>query len=106
MITIDDFGKVEIRVGTILSAEPVPETDKLLKLSVDFAEGSPRTVVSGIAKYFPDASLLVGKSCAFVTNLEPRTLKGIESQAMILAAHDEASFSLLEATVPAGTKVN
>lgn len=74
MISIDDFKKVEIQVGLIKSAEPVEGSEKLLKLSVDFGEETPRQVVSGIAKYFPDISLLVGKRCAFVTNLEPRPL--------------------------------
>ena len=83
-ISIDDFKKVEIRVGEILSAEPVDGSEKLLKLQVNFGLET-RQVVSGIAKFFPDRTLLVGKKCAFATNLEPRKLMGLESQAMILA---------------------
>jgi methionyl-tRNA synthetase len=84
-ISIDDFKKVEISVGQIKSAEPVEGSEKLLRLTVDFGEEAPRQVVSGIAKYFPEPAELVGKKCAFATNLEPRKLMGLESQAMILA---------------------
>ncbi|MDQ3245072.1 MAG: hypothetical protein M3P22_01885 [bacterium] len=104
-ISIDDFKKVELKVGKILSAEKVPETDKLLKLSVDMKEEIPRQIVSGISLYFPDCSVLVGKSCMFVANLEPRIIKGLESNGMILAVSTEdGKFSLLEPndTIPAG----
>jgi methionyl-tRNA synthetase len=106
-ISYDDFAKVEMKVGKILSAEPIPKSDKLLKLSVDFAEGSPRTILSGIAKYFPDAQTLVGKKCMFVTNLQPRPMMGMESNGMILAVStDSGAFSLLEPAgdIPEGTK--
>lgn len=99
-INIDDFHKLEIKIGLVLSAEKVLDADKLLKLSVDFGEGSPRQIISGISKYFPDPQTLVGKKCAFATNLEPRTIKGLESQGMILAVSGEDEennfFSLLE----------
>ncbi len=117
-ISIDDFKKVDIAVGKILSAEKVPETDKLLKLSVDLgpsvakaleAEGKNdiRQIVSGIATYFPDCSVLVGKKCMFVANLEPRMIRGLESQGMILAVSTpEGGFSLLEPNddIPAGAR--
>ena len=134
MISYDDFKKIEIRAGKILSAEKIPNTDKLLKLSVDFAETvsvpapvdpiieaaegvasvapsiadtqvlapivtklPPRQIVSGIAMYFPDPAVLVGKTCMFVTNLEPRKIKGFESNGMIFAVSDDkGNFSLLE----------
>ena len=100
MINIDDFKKVDIVVGQILSAEKIPETDKLLKLSVDLGETLPRQIVSGISLYFPDCSVLVGKKCMFVANLEPRMIRGIESQGMILAvATDDDRFSLLEPNI-------
>jgi methionine--tRNA ligase beta chain len=105
-ISIEDFKKVDIKVGKILSAEKVPDTDKLLKLSVDLGEESPRQIVSGISLYFPDPSALVDKKCMFVANLEPRMLRGIESQGMILAVStEEGAFSLLvpENEIPAGT---
>lgn len=107
MISYDDFAKVEIRAGKILSAEKIPDTDKLLKLSVDFAEEKPRQIVSGISTYFPDPAVLIGKTCMFVTNLEPRTIKGFESNGMLFALSTaEGSFSLLEpnSTIPVGTK--
>ena len=108
MISYDDFKKVEIRAGKILSAEKIPDTDKLLKLSVDFAEYAPqeegkvsmpkpRQIVSGISAYFPDPAVLIGKTCMFVTNLEPRTIKGYESNGMLFAvSNSTGGFSLLE----------
>lgn len=128
MITIDDFQKIEIKIGKILSVEKVPETDKLLKLSVDFSEVGPRQIISGVAMYFADLQELVGKKCAFVTNLEPRIIKGLESQGMILAVSglkpqngssdqnsvsglglitENSFFSLLEAKedVPTGSQI-
>ena len=107
MINIDDFKKIELMVGEILSAEKIPETDKLLKLSVGLGEEVPRQIVSGIALYFSDCSVLVGKKCMFVTNLEPRTIKGFESNGMILAVSTEdGKFSLLEPedNIPVGSK--
>ncbi len=95
MISIDDFKKVEIKIGEILSAEKVQNSDKLLKLEVSFSEQSPRQIISGISAYFPDIKVLVGKKCAFVTNLEPRIIMGLESQGMILAVSGDDFFSLL-----------
>lgn len=107
MITIDEFKKGEITIGQIISAESIEESEKLLKLSVDFGEEKPRTVVSGIKKYFPDPSVLVGVKCAFATNLEPRPLMGIPSEAMVLAASSEEKFSLLKVSedIPVGSRV-
>ncbi len=107
MINIEEFKKVDIAVGQILSAEKIPETDKLLKLSVDLGEEKPRQIVSGISEYFPDCSVLVGKKCMFVANLEPRTIRGYESQGMILAVSTEDNkFSLLEIQneIPVGAR--
>ncbi len=110
-IKYDDFKKVEIKVGKILNVEKIENSEKLLKLSVDFGlkpfDGSPeqdalgkprdiRQIISGIAKYFPNITDLINKKCAFVTNLEPRTLMGLESNGMILAVGEGESFSLLE----------
>lgn len=84
MATIDDFHAIEMKVGKILSVERIPDADKLLKLSVDFGEEAPRQILSGIAEYYePEA--LIGKECPFVTNLEPRTIRGQISYGMILA---------------------
>lgn len=99
-ITIDDFKKLEIKIGHILSAEKVLDANKLVRLMVDFGEENPRQIVSGISAYFPEPEVLVGKKCAFAANLESRTIKGLESQGMILAVSggEEGSpfFSLLE----------
>src|SRR3990167_3658321 len=103
-ITLEDFKKVNIIVGKILSAEKIPDTNKLLKLSVDLGEERPRQIVSGISLYFPDCNILIGRKCMFVANLEPRIIRGIESQGMILAVSTEdatpeggqGKFSLLE----------
>jgi methionine--tRNA ligase beta chain len=107
MISIEDFKKIDIVVGKIISVEKVPETDKLLKLSVDLGEIVPRQIISGISLYFPDCSELVGKKCMFIANLEPRIIRGIESQGMILAiSGEEGEFSLLEPneTIKVGTR--
>ncbi len=85
-ITFDDFTKLDIRTATILEAEKVPKTKKLLKLTVDTGLDT-RTVVSGIAEYF-EADKIVGKQVSLVVNLEPRKIKGIDSQGMILMAED------------------
>jgi methionyl-tRNA synthetase len=104
-ITIDDFKKVEIRVGAVMSAEKVADADKLLRLEVNFGTET-RQIVSGISGYFPDPQTLVGKRVAFAYNLEPRTIRGLESQGMILAAvGEDGSFSLLEATAAPGAAV-
>lgn len=105
-ITFDDFKKVEIRIGRIVSAEKIPEGDKLLKLSVDFGTET-RQIMSGIAEFFPDPSVLVGRQAPFVVNLETRTLRGYESQGMILATDGEQGIILLHpaAEVPNGSLV-
>ncbi len=99
-ISIDDFKKLEIKIGHILDVEEIEGSDKLLKLKVDMGEENPRQVVSGIKKFFINPKDLVGKKCAFASNLEPRKLMGLESQGMILAVSggEEGSefFSLLE----------
>jgi len=106
-IGIDEFKKLEIKIGKILSAEKVEDADKLLRLSVDFGEEKPRQIISGIALYFPDPHVLIGKKCAFAANLEPRVIRGLESRGMILAVSGEGFFSLLEtsADVPPGSTV-
>ncbi|MFA5651954.1 MAG: Holliday junction resolvase RuvX [Candidatus Paceibacterota bacterium] len=95
-INYDDFKKIEMKVGKILSADAVIGSDKLYKLSVDFAESEPRQIVSGIAKFFPENKILVGKKVAFVTNLEPRPLMGLLSNGMILAVKSEDKLALME----------
>lgn len=107
-IPFEAFTAVEMRVGLIQAAEPVPETDRLLRLTVNLGEVDPRQIVSGIAEYFPDLSTLVGKKCIFVSNLAPRVIKGLESNGMILAATaPDGTFTLVvpERDVPPGTKL-
>jgi methionyl-tRNA synthetase len=87
-INYDDFAKLELKVGTIVSAEKVEKADKLLKLSVDLGTET-RTIVSGIALHYKPEEI-VGKQVTVVTNLAPRKMKGIESQGMILMAEDSA----------------
>lgn len=97
-ISYDDFKKLDIRVGQIKSVEPVPETDKLLRCLVDVGEEEPRQIVSGIRGYFPEDSWqeIVGKKVLYLVNIEPREIKGLESQGMLVAIGDEnTDFSFL-----------
>ena len=90
-ITYDDFKKLDMRVGTIRATEPVEGTDKLLKCQIDFGvkneAGEPvlRQIVSGIREYYPEFEKLVGKQVLYVVNLEPRTIRGVESHGMLMA---------------------
>ncbi len=86
MISIDDFKKCDIKIGTILSAEKIPEAERLIKLTVDLGEESPRQIISGIAEFFPDPALLVGRQVPVLANLAPRTIRGLESNGMVLYA--------------------
>ena len=95
MISYKDFAKLEITIGEIVEVEIVENADKLLKLRVQFGKGEERQVISGIREYYSEPQDLVGLKCPFLTNLESRTIRGYESQAMILAASTEDSFSLL-----------
>lgn len=107
MINIDDFAKLEIQIGKIISAEKIPEGDKLLRLVVDFGVEQHKQIMSGIAEYFPDPSVLIGREMPFVTNLEPRKLRGYDSEGMILAIDAGENIVLLhpETEVPAGSRV-
>ncbi len=104
-ISIDDFAKVHVAVGTVLSAERVPETDKLLRLRVDLGEAAPRQIVSGIAKYVESPESLVGRQLSFVTNLAPRKIKGLESNGMLFAVGQDDTFAFVtpDRQVPPGT---
>jgi len=84
-IEIDDFAKVDLRVGQVLSAERIPKADKLLLLKVDLAEEQPRQVLAGIAQYY-EPEKLIGRKVVIVANLKPRKLRGLESQGMVVAA--------------------
>lgn len=97
--TIDDFQKIEIRIGTVLSVAVVEGADKLYILQVDLGEGKPRQILSGIREYVKEEELL-NKQFPFVTNLAPRMLRGHESEGMILAGNDEHGLALLNPTKP------
>ena len=106
-ITIDDFGKVDLRVGIVKDAAAVKNSDKLLHLHVDIGEPEPRSIVAGIAgAYKPEA--LVGRKVVIVANLAPRKLRGIESQGMIVAASREGDLPVLASfleDVPIGARL-
>lgn len=105
-ISIDEFAKIEVKIGTVRAAEPVPETDKLLRLVVDFGEETgPRQIVSGIRAYVADPAELIGRQLAFATNLAPRRLKGLESDGMLFAVGEGETFAFLtpDREVPPGT---
>jgi methionyl-tRNA synthetase len=84
-IEIDDFAKVDLRVGQVISAERLPKSDKLLLLKIDLGEEQPRQVLAGIAQYY-EPEKLVGRKVVVVANLKPRKLRGFESQGMVVAA--------------------
>jgi methionyl-tRNA synthetase len=86
-VTFDDFSRIDIRTATILEAEKVPKTTKLLKLKIDTGL-DVRTIVSGIAEHY-DPENIIGRQISIVANLEPRKIKGIESKGMILMAEDK-----------------
>jgi methionyl-tRNA synthetase len=106
-ITIDDFLKVDLRVGLVKSAEAVKGADKLLHLTVEIGEAEPRTIVAGIAKAYTPESL-IGRKVVIVANLAPRKLRGIESKGMIVAASLEGGSPVLAAfleDVPVGARL-
>jgi methionyl-tRNA synthetase len=100
MIDIEAFGQVDLRVGQIVVAERVPNADKLLRLEVDVGEPSPRQLLAGIAEWYAPESL-IGQKIVVVANLQPRRLRGLESQGMLLAA--DADGRPMLATVPTET---
>ncbi len=104
-ITIDDFAKIDLRVATVVAAERVPKTDKLIKLQVKIGD-EERTIVSGIAKHYEPENL-IGKNVIVIANLKPAKLRGIESRGMVLAASDgEGNLVLADASgIASGSKV-
>src|SRR5690349_10464244 len=83
-IKYDDFAKLDIRVGTIVSCEKVPDSEKLLKLEIDFGELGKRQILTGMQKYF-ETETFIGLQTLFIVNLEPRKMAGLESQGMLLS---------------------
>jgi len=106
-ISIDDFAKVDLRVARVLAAEPVKGATKLLKLTIDVAEAEPRTLVAGIAEVYQPEQL-IGRKVVIVANLEPRKLRGITSNGMIVAASIEGGKPVLAGfleDVPVGARL-
>ena len=87
-ISFAEFQKLDLRIGKIVEATPIPNSKKLIKITVDFGS-EKRQAVAGLLKYYKPEDL-VGKKCVFLLNLQRRVLAGVESQCMILAAEDEA----------------
>jgi len=113
-VSYDEFKKMDIRVGTIKEVEAVPETDKLLRCQIDFNEVDEngnkklRQIISGIHEYYPDPSVLIGKQVLYIVNLEPRKIKGFESNGMLMAvdgADGRPVFLIPETEVNSGSKV-
>ena len=102
-ISIDDFAKVQLRVVKVLAAEPVPKTEKLLKLKVDLGN-EQREIVSGIAKHYDPADL-IGKNVVMVINLKPAKIRGIVSHGMVLAASQGDDLKVLSVDMPVGSTV-
>jgi methionyl-tRNA synthetase len=106
MISIEDFGRIDLRTAKILEAERVPETSRLLKLQVDLG-GEKRQLVAGIAESYEPESI-VGRTIIVVANLKPARLRGVESQGMLLAATPEGGTPILatfDSEVPPGSQV-
>jgi methionyl-tRNA synthetase C-terminal region/beta chain len=103
-ITFDDFSALDLRAGLVVAAEPHPNADRLLVLQVDIGEGTPRSIVAGIASRFePEA--LVGRQVVIVANLKPATLRGVMSEGMMLAAGAKEVVNLCAVDAPPGTVV-
>lgn len=106
MISIDDFKKLEIKIGTVVSAERIEGADKLLKLMIDLGNEEPVQILSGIAEFY-EPDFLLGKQIPVIVNLEPRTMKGLVSNGMLLAADGNRKPVLLHPSeqVPPGSMV-
>ncbi|MFZ9659659.1 MAG: methionine--tRNA ligase [Arcobacteraceae bacterium] len=107
LVTIDKFFETTLKIGTIVEAEEVPKSSKLLRLQVDLGEGRNRQILAGIKEYY-SAESLIGTQACVVANLKPAKLMGMESEGMLLAAKDENGLHLLRPEAPkkSGTKVS
>ncbi|TVR00604.1 MAG: methionine--tRNA ligase [Desulfovibrionales bacterium] len=107
LLEFADFQRLDLRIGSVISAEPVQKADKLLHLHVDMGEAEPRSIVAGIAEHWTPEDL-VGRQVVVVANLKPRKLRGTLSQGMVLAAHAPEGLRLLapSSIVPPGSKVS
>jgi methionyl-tRNA synthetase len=114
-ITYEEFKKMDIRVGTIKEVKEVPDTDKLLCFQIDFGETDEegnkklRQIVSGLHEYYPDYEKLIGKQLLYIINLEPRKIKGFESNGMLMAVdgvEGRPIFLIPEIEAPSGARVH
>lgn len=103
-ISFDVFASLDLRIATIIAAEPIEGADKLLKLTLDVGELGERTVAAGVKAWYSPEDL-VGKQVSYLANLEPRMLRGVESQGMLVAADDGTRAILLhpDQSLPAGS---
>ena len=106
MITFNDFKKLDIKIGKVKSVEKLPNADKLLKFIFDLGS-EERQIIAGLAEFYEDPSILIGKEMPILTNIEPRALKGNMSYGMIIAAEVDGQPILLqpEKEIPAGSIV-
>ena len=107
-VSYDEFKKMDMRVGTIKEITPVEGADKLLKCMIDFGDPELRQIVSGIREFFPEYEKLVGKQVLYIVNLEPRTIRGVESNGMLMAVDGidgKPVFLTSEVPVVSGAKV-
>lgn len=119
-VTYDEFKKMDIRIGTIRDIQEIEGADKLLKFLIQFTEELKtedfemadgtivpvRQILSGIREYYPDHNELIGKQVLYIVNLEPRTIRGLESNGMLMAVGDDAPIFLIpESPVEPGSKV-
>jgi methionine--tRNA ligase beta chain len=104
-IGIEEFAKIDLRVGRVMTAEVVPEANKLLKLQVDLGEGRLRQIFAGLRAFYPDPGVLVGKNVIVVANLKPRQMKFGLSEGMVLAAGEKPQTLGVEGAQP-GDKVS
>jgi len=114
-VSYEEYQKMDIRVGTIKEIEPVPDTDKLLRCQIDFGEVDEngnkklRQIISGIKEYFPDFNVLINKQVLYIINLEPRKIKGFESNGMLIAVDgldEKPVFLVPENPVASGSKTH
>lgn len=107
-VSYDEFKKMDIRIGTIREVSPIEGADKLLKFMIDFGDPESRQILSGIREFFPEFETLVGKQALYIVNLEPRTIRGLESNGMLMAVDGldgKPVFLTPEVPVAPGAKV-
>ncbi len=108
-INISDFQKLDLRVGLVQQASPVEGADRLIKMEVDIGEETPRTILAGIRQYYQPEDL-VGKKIIVLTNLEPRKMRGLLSDGMLLAAstpdYGSVKYLTIESDLPPGSKIS